>query len=70
MSKAELEQHLRDNLALSSRPRGEDWATSILDDVNKLRAEKEKNNQHKGALIRMSVGPRVQQVPPLCDSDE
>jgi len=70
MNRDEIEQHLRDNLALSSHPRGEDWATSILEGVSRLREEKEKNNQHKGALIRMSVGPRVQQVPPPCDSDE
>ena len=70
MSRSELEQHLRDNLALSSHLREEDWATNIQEDVCKLKAEKEKNDLYRRILDAMPTGKLVYQKQPTGDTDE
>jgi hypothetical protein len=70
MSRVELEQHLRDNLALSSAPRGEDWATAIQDDVRRLKAEKEKNELYRRILDAMPTGKLIYPKQSAMNPDE
>jgi hypothetical protein len=70
MSRAELEQQLRDAIALSSVPRKEDWATAIQEDARSLQSEKEKHELYRRILDSMPTGKLIYQKKPTGEPDE